>query len=142
MAATTTEGKIREALLAKTKALVLSPAHPVAWPDLPFTRPGSGGWIEVDIFEVPTVPVAVANNGTNEHSGLFQITVCERAGSGVMLASDVAGQVVNHFARGTQFANGGLQIRINSRPEIANTYRDDDITRTPVTVRYQVFASQ
>lgn len=142
MAASTTEGKIIDALFGKLAALTLSPALPVAYPDKAFTKPASGAWLEAFIFRNPNQTVALADDGTDILPGLFQITICAPEGLGVVNSQDIAGAIVAHFARGTKMVSGGVSVRSTKRPDVAPSYADHPYTRTPVTITFEVLASQ
>lgn len=142
MAASTTEGRIADALCGHLAALVLSPVLPVAYPDVAFTKPETGAWLEAMIFDVPTEAFAIANDGTNIHSGLMQITVCAPEGIGSVNSRDIAGQIIAHFARGTRVKAGSITVRIDKPGSIGPLIPDQPYTRTPVTIRFELFASQ
>lgn len=142
MAATTTEGKIAEALFGRVASLSFSPAIPVAYPEKPFTPPKKATWIEATLFDLPAVALALADDGTNSLTGLLQVTVCADQGKGDAYSRDIAGQIVAHFARGTRMTAGGILVRVSGPPSMASRYADPPWSRLPVTIRFQAFASK
>jgi hypothetical protein len=142
MAATTTEGRIAEALFTRLQALVLSPALPVAYPDKNFDNPSTGMWLEAALFETPTTEIALGSNGSNSFTGFMQVTVVARENSGMIAAKDVAGQIINWFKRGTRMFTAGVKVEIVRPAYVSSTTRDEPYTRTPITIRYQAYASQ
>lgn len=141
MAATTIEGKIEEALFARLRDLVLTPALSIAWPNVKFDNPDTGLWLEVSMFEAPTEEITINANGANKYQGFLQVVVVGRSNSGLSGAKDVAGMVVDWFRRGTILDNAGVRVWIVQPPYVIPTVRDDPYTQTAVTIRYQVFGA-
>lgn len=140
MAATGIEGKIAEALLQRLAALVLSPALPVAYPDIvfpPVGTPQPTTWLEAAFMRAATAAVGVSK--WNEHPGILQVTVVAKQGAGAIASANVADQIADWFKRGTRLVDGGVQIDVYAPPQIASSYADDPYTRTPVSIRYRVF---
>lgn len=105
-----------------------------------FTKPASGAWLEAALFETPTEAVTINHTGHNEYSGLLQVTVICPVMAGPINAKDIAGKVAAWFARGTILDNSGVRVRIDRPPYLSPMYRDENWTRTPVTVRYHAYA--
>ncbi|WP_166648499.1 DUF4128 domain-containing protein [Phyllobacterium brassicacearum] len=135
MAATTIEGRIPEALLAHMAALVLSPALPVAYPDIAFTPP-AGPYLRVYFIPNGTERLFIGNGEPNLHQGILQVTVVFPAGKGAVKPNDVAGAIANHFGEGTKLAITGGFVRIDKRPSIAPAMQDTDRIQIPVSINW------
>ncbi len=142
MAATGTEAQIKDALCARLAALVLSPVLPVSYPNVVFTPPSAGMWLEAMIFAAPAVELSVGDSGSNSLTGFLQVTIVDRQKTGEITSAKVAALIAAHFKRGTEFTSGVTSIRINRRPSIMSTFKDDVYVKTPVTIRYQAFDRQ
>lgn len=138
MAASTTEGKIADLLLTHLGTLVLTPALPVAMPNVDF-KPSAGTYLEATFLPNSTVNMFRGSTDPNMHQGILQVAVVYKAADGVVKPVDIAGQVVNHFPKGLKITGQGITIRIDERPSITSPIRDDDRLRIPVSVRYKCY---
>lgn len=139
MAAQTVEGKIADALLARLGTLTLSPALPVAWPNVPFSPP-AGTYLEAAFLPNRTENLFMSNTDPDMFQGLLQVTVIYKAANGIVRPNDIAGAIVTHFAKGSRIRSQGITIMIEDRPSVAGPIQDDTHIRLPVTVRYRCFA--
>lgn len=142
MAAQGSEAQIAAALMARLASLTLSPALPVAYPDVAFTKPTSGMWLETALFPAPTEAITVAHDGINSHTGFLQVTVVSPQNQGAVKVQEVVAKIIQHFKRGAKMADGATTVQIVQPPYASPTFKDEPYTRTPVTVRYQAFARQ
>lgn len=142
MTAIGTEAQIVRALLARLQALALTPALPVAYPDVEFKPPATGMWLEAAIFQAPTEAVSIPHDGWNSYTGFMQVTLVAPENTGQVQTAQVAAQIVNWFKRGTSMIDGATTVTIFKPPYASPTLEDRNTTRTPVTVRYQAFAKQ
>lgn len=131
------EASIQAALFARAAALVLSPAHPVSWPNVNFTPPASKKYLRVTHFPNTTDSGFVSNTSTDEHKGILQITVCAPLNSGESAARDIAGLVVEHFPKGMPLYSDGVKVRIAKRPDVASKITTDTEIQIPVSIRYE-----
>jgi hypothetical protein len=137
--AATVEATIPDLLLAHLGALVLSPALPIAWPNLSFTPP-PGEYLEATFMPNTNVNLFVGNDATTQHQGLLQVTVVAKSGLGIVGPNDIAGQIVEHFAKGTRIDGQGFVLSIDEKPSVAPSIQEADRIRVPVTVRWYAFA--
>lgn len=137
--ATTVEGKIADALLAHIGTLTLSPALPVAYPNVPFSPP-SGTYLEAAFLPNTNTNLFIGNSDPTQHQGLLQVTVIYKPANGIVKPNDIAGAIVAHFAKGTRLTSGGVTVRVYDKPSVAAPLQDADHLRIPVTVRYRGFA--
>jgi len=140
------ETKIEEALYAHLNALILVPAKittglPVAWPGLHFvppaapTPPASGAYLRAIILQAPTDSAALSA-GTNHHSGILQVSVFYPENKGIVLAGEVAGEVITWFKRDTVLYREGVKVRINKPPYKSASLPEPSWLQVPVTISY------
>lgn len=137
MTATGVESQITEALFARLAALSLSPALPVAWPDVAFNPPASGLYLDVHQLRAETTGIGIS--AWDEHSGILQVDVVAKAQDGVLSKTEIADAVAAHFPRNLKLTNGSIRVDIDDPPAIAAPIPDAPYTRTPVSIRYRVF---
>ena len=140
--ATTTEGAIQEALLARVATLVLNPIHPVAWPNNTFVRPPNNRFLEVRFVPNGANRVLIDSDGPHQRIGLLQINVRDELNKGPRVM-DTAGLVAAHFATDMLLRHAiGLAVRITAAPDVSNML----VETTPpgvlvaVMVPYEVWA--
>lgn len=138
MAAVGIESLITEALLQRLAALALTPALPVAYPNVAFTPPVGGSYLEArEPLRSSTEAIGISR--WNEHTGIFQIDVVYRAQDGAIAPTEIADKVADWFKRGTRLINGSVRVDINEPPSVAASMADAPYIRIPVSVRYRVF---
>jgi Bacteriophage related domain of unknown function len=137
MTAVGVESQITEALLTRLSALTLSPTLPVAYPDVAFTPPSAGMWLEAAILRATTGSIGIS--AWEEHAGIFQVTVVAPKGGGAIKSTQVADAVTAWFPRFTRLLNGAVQVDVYDSPNIAAAIDDPPYTRTPVSIRYRTF---
>lgn len=137
MTATGVESQITEALFARLAALTLSPALPVAWPDVSFTPPANGVYLDVHQLRAETVGIGIS--AWNEHAGVLQVDVVAKGQDGVLGRTEIADAVAAHFPRNLKLTVGDVRVDIDDPPAIAAPVPDAPYTRTPVSIRYRAF---
>lgn len=146
MPATQVDSKIQRALLEHLKGVVTSPSMAIAYPDVDFLRPELDGvklpYLEASIFFAPTETTAVGASASNTINGFLQVDVVYPQGAGAIEPANVAGQVISHFKRGTVLTEGGVKVCINRAPYKMSPIKDPPYTRTPVTIRFEVYEPQ
>lgn len=113
------------AAFATTKAL------PVAWPGIHFTPPASGLWLEFAWFPNETRNIALGNDGS-QLRGFGQVSCCGRPGAGLLPVANLSGEVITHFAKGTQLG----VATVERKPWASSVLTSDERISVPVTVRY------
>lgn len=132
-----TETTIRTALLSRLQSLALSPAHPIAWENVPFTPPASGRYLKAYIMPVVKRGISLGDDGTNEHGGILQIDVMAPLGTGA--ASPIVETILSHFKRGVRLYQPGVRIEIvRAKPETG--FVDGPSWKTPVSITYRALA--
>lgn len=137
--ATGIEANILAALLSHLSGLTLTPAMSLAWPDIDFEPPAQG-YLRATLVPNTVEQVTLGTNGKNRHRGLFQVDVFWKRNAGEIVPREKADLVAAQFKRGTVLTSGGLNIRINRPPRVAQTLESGPYTQTPVLISYQVDA--
>jgi hypothetical protein len=114
----------------------LSPEIPVAYPNVHFTPPADGVWLEMAWFPNETRNYGIADDGPAQVRGFGQVSVCSRTGSGALDALDLAGSIIEWFAKGTELGHA----RVETMPWASSVLQSDDRLVVPVTIRYSGFA--
>lgn len=135
----TIQSNIETALFARVAALVLSPALPIAWPNLAFTRPATGF---LRVTHVPNINrrLFIGSRDPHQRLGLLQVDVFTPLNKGASTATEIAGKVAEHFACDLKMISGGVTARVTKAPDVAQAVTDDTHWLVPVTVQYEVFA--
>lgn len=107
-------------------------APPIAWPGINFQPPAAGIWFEALMF--PNEPANLTMDGDKaEQLGFFQVTVCFRPGTGVLMPMLAAEAVIDRFPKGLDLG----PVKVRQRPWLAPTVTDDDRLFIPVTIPYR-----
>jgi hypothetical protein len=138
--ASSIEGQIVELLLEHAGALPISPAIAIAYPNISFTPPDGETYLEAVLLPNTTVTRSVSASGSNQHQGILQISVMHPVGKGAIPALEVAGQVIEHFTRGTVLHGDGIAVSIIKQPWSAPPMTEPDRIRVPVSIPYLCFA--
>lgn len=91
--ATGDEAKIADTLFAKLAGLTTSPATTVAWANTNF----SGDVPYLEALHLPNKTQGELLGTTKDFRGIFQITVVDAVGIGIIKPSELASQVIAHF---------------------------------------------
>lgn len=137
--ATYVETSIVEALMARLLTLTLSPALPVAWPNVEYTPPAAG-YLRATHAPNATNQVTLGTSGKNRHIGIFQVDVLLPITTGISTPMEKAGAVAAHFKRGTTLTKDGINVRIVRPPEIRPALQSLPYIQVPVIIRYQADA--
>lgn len=138
--ATYVETKILNALLSRLSSLTLSPAMPVAYPNVAFT-PSATGYLRATHVPNTANQVTLGASGKNRFEGLLQVDVFWPEDAGLVAPSERAGAVAAHFKRGTDITLDSITVRIVTPPEIRQALQSPPYTQIPVMIRYQADAA-
>lgn len=133
------ESTIPDLLFYHLGALVLTPALPVAYPNVAFTPP-MGPYLRADYMPNTTTRLMIKDGGMHQYMGILQVSVIWPSGVGEILARDVAVKVADHFNDTVRIPMGSGNIRIMKRPNIGRALQDADRIQIPVTIEWVVFA--
>lgn len=134
----TVESIIPSILFTHMATLVLSPPLPIAYSDAAFTPPATA-YLQVDFIPNTNVDQFLSDDGTVQHRGLLQVTVVHPVNIGVIKPNEIAGLIVQHFAKGTKLYRDGVKVRIYAKPSVAPPLQEPDRLRVPVVISYQAF---
>jgi hypothetical protein len=140
MTATGQAAQIMEALFARCATLAVgSPAMPVTYPEVAFTPPASGKYLQADFFA--NRPAWEGLGSGKLAQGLLQITIIWPRGQGIIQAGQDAQAVIDHFAKGLNLFNGGVKVSINQEPWAASPITDGTDLRLPITIPWVAVAT-
>jgi hypothetical protein len=123
---------IYQALRSRLNTLPSAP--PIAYENQPYTPQTGTLWLRESFLPATTVPFTVADGGSLDHSGIYQVSVFAPADGGAAEGQLVAESVATHFARGTQIGQGRVQAVSIDTPVV-----EDGWWMIPVSVRYRAF---
>lgn len=121
------------AAAVSTFAGSLSSPLPVAFPDVQFTPPDEGPWLEVKWFPNETQNYGIGNEGPSVHRGFGQVAVVTRKGTGLVDLLVVAGGVLAAFTKGTLLG----PARVYRKGWVSSVVQDTDRTLLPITIPYR-----
>ncbi|MGQ3299649.1 phage tail terminator-like protein [Reyranella sp.] len=144
----TVEEKIEDALFARVATLELTPALPVAFPNLDFPGKAEGGsprpkpatYLGVQHFPNRNVRIVIKGSGPHLRQGILQLTVVAELNTGHAVATKAAGEVAAHFPADLLLEIEDVQVRITQAPSIAGALRSDGSWDVPVSIQYECFA--
>lgn len=112
--ATSAEEAIMESLFGRLATLVLSPAHPVSWPNLNFTRPTNNRFLEARYVPNTTTRFFIGSQEPHQRLGFLQVNVRDALNQGSRVVG-IAGLVAAHFPADLKLPHTfGLTVRIIS----------------------------
>ncbi|MFN3858112.1 MAG: phage tail terminator-like protein [Caulobacter sp.] len=123
---------VADALLTRCSSLAVgSPALTIAWPDVAFTPPASGKYLEVRVFFNRPRFEGLASGVLDQ--GLLQVTVVWPKGAGIIQPASAAEAVKAHFPKGLTLSGG---VKVVAAPYAASPLIDQSETRIPVTITW------
>lgn len=129
-----------DALLARCSSLAVgSPPLPIAYPEVSFTPPASGRYLEVRVFANRNAWQSIAGGGMGQ--GLLQITAVWPKGQGVVAPGQIADAVAGHFPNGQAMFSGGYAVKVIGKPTAMSPNSDGPSLRIPVTVSWSASAA-
>lgn len=112
--ATSAEEAIMEALFGRLASLALSPAHPVSWPNMNFTKPANNRYLEARYVPNTTNRVFIGSNEPHRRVGFLQVNARDALNQGSRVVG-VAGRVAAHFPADLKLPHDfGLTVRITA----------------------------
>lgn len=123
---------IYQALRTHLNALADHP--PIAYENQPYEPVVGSMWLRESFLPAETAPLTVADGGSMDFSGIYQVSVFAPAGSGAAAGQAVAEDVAEHFARGTAVGQGRVQS-VSIDPPVT----EGGWWMIPVSIRYRAF---
>lgn len=127
------------ALRGRVASLVLSPVHPVAWPNEAFTPP-AGPYLRVEHIPNRTLRVFLPSDSPHHYRGILQIGVMEKLNQPLAVAIEVAGDVADHFPADQALSSHAVALRITARPSIGPAMPQAAHLMVPVSIEYEAYA--
>jgi hypothetical protein len=124
---------IQAALDIRLSTITGSPT--ILWPLVPGLPNATDNYLRPTFLPGESVQVTLGDTGKDFTTGLYQVDVFERRGTGRSSQPDVIG---DHFKRGTYLTYNGITVRIMS-VSIRATQTDENHTFTPVVIRWEVY---
>lgn len=131
---------LQKAVIAAVAASIL-PTLPVKYIGIPFTKPDTGGWLEL---------VHIPNNVLNEHWGpektyrgmLRLILHWPMVADGIYGPLDTIESIASYFAKGTKFTDtGGAIVKISDVPDFMGPMEEAPELLLPYSISYEFFAA-
>jgi hypothetical protein len=137
------EVAIESVLLNRLVAFCLSPAIPLALPNIAFTPPAPSPttfWLKADWLPADSFSLSLANTGSVQHYGILQVSVFYGQGSGELAPSRLATRIIELFPRNLALTKDGFVVQVWKHPFRARMMKDDPWVMIPVSVPYLTFA--
>lgn len=134
------DATIFAALSDRLSALTISPAMPIAWPNVAFPAPNQStptAYLRVDFLPNRNIPYPMGDD-PEPHQGIFQVSVFRAKGEGMTKSLNVAGAIIDHF-KNQKISVEDMIIKISSEPWAANPIQEDTRVQVPVTIPYIAF---
>jgi len=107
--------------------------YPIAWPGTDFTPPASGIWIEPMVMPNTGIDNGLAATDETTPQGLFQVSVFDRPGRGILAVNRAADDVKAAFLKNATIT--GL-VRVQRNPWSFEIQPDADRLSVIVTIPY------
>lgn len=113
---------------------LIDPTFPTAYENVSFT-PNENAYQRCKL--VPSRPENPSiGDGYYRETGQFIIFLCYPVNTGTLEAFIKASNIREHFERGLSFTESGIQVRIESTPQIAGGMNVEDRYIVPVIIEY------
>lgn len=137
--ATHIQAQIDAALNDHLEALSLPSGVRIAWPNVDFKPNASKAYLGVQQFPNAPENVVIRFGAAPVRRGIYQVSVFGVVGKGAIGAGDLAGQISDHFTRGTSLTAGNLTVVILNEPTIAPGLQEKARYQIPVTIPWTVY---
>lgn len=107
--------------------------YPISFPDVAFTPPASGFWLEAMWFNNKTRNYGLSNAGPSMRYGFAQVSVCCHPGNGITAPMQIAEAVIAYFAKGTRFDTA----LVYEKPWVMSPIQENARVTLPVTIPWQ-----
>lgn len=140
--ATTVEGAIEQVLSVRMASLVLSPVHPIAVPNVNFTKPNDNRYLEAKFVPNGANRVFIGSDDPHQRLGFLQVNVRDGLNKGSRI-TDIAGLVAAHFPADLKLTHtSGLTVRITAAADVGNMIVETAPpgVMVPILVPYECWA--
>ncbi len=141
MAAATIETSIREAIEARVATLPMAGSYPVVWSDGPSYDPSaSTPYIRASFFPNTTRRMFIGSGDPHQRLSLMQLDFMAPKSWTGKQATQVAGQIAEHFAADLRMTFGDVTCRVTAAPHVTAPMAGDVFMQVPVTVGLEAWA--
>lgn len=137
--ATSIQGRINALLFGRLNSIILSPALPVAWKDMPFAPPATAYLIAHVATNQPRDDFRTAGEPAL-HRGIFSVALMYPKGGGMSAPTDVAWEIASYFPRGLHLWDGDLKVTISKTPHLPGAIIEETRTRHPVIINWMSYS--
>lgn len=140
--ATTVEGAIEQVLSVRLASLVLSPAHPIAVPNVNFTKPNDNRYLEAKFVPNATNRILIGSTDPHQRIGFLQVNVRDGLNKGSRI-TDIAGLVAAHFPADLRLHHAtGISVRISAAAEVGSMLVESNPPGVvvPILIPWECFA--
>jgi hypothetical protein len=130
---------IETALFERVASLSLSPVLPVAWPNVPFTKPDNG-YLRVNHIPNTSQRLFIGSSDPHRAMGILQLDVFKPKNEGPSFALAAASAVAEWFGTDLKMRHGEVTVRVTKEPDIVAAMPDDTHWMVPVVVQYESYA--
>lgn len=130
------ESDIETSLFDRVASLVLSPVLEVAWPNTNYDPPADEAYIAVKQFPNGATRYSQTGADPQQYIGILQLTVVTPLNKGPANATQIAGEVAEHFNTGLIMRSGAVKVIVTKAPEVATAITTDSSYDVPVSVEY------
>lgn len=134
------ETDIMAALFARVSSLVLTPAMPIAWPNIAYVPPANHRYLRVQFVPNVANRILIDSDGPHQHLGLLQLSVYWTKGQGEADVRGKAAAVAAHFPCDLKLYSGVTAVRITKRADVRDLIVEDAAVQIPVMVSFEAYA--
>ncbi|MGN6538944.1 MAG: phage tail terminator-like protein [Mesorhizobium sp.] len=141
MSTATIQTAMREAVAARVATIPVVDQFPIVWTDEPSYSPdASTPYLRCSLFYNTTRRLFLNGADPHQRLNLLQIDVMAKRSWTGKQATQVAGQIAQHFAADTRMTFGDVICRVTAAPHVAAPLAGDVFMQVPVTVPVECFA--
>lgn len=129
------EAAIADALLTHLASYVSVSGTHVAYPGIPYTPVDGKPYIDTALLPNKTDTIGISD-GSAKHMGILQLSLMWPVNRGVIKPMDDAGEIIQHFRKGTLIYSNGVKVQINKQPWASPPLQEEDRVRIPISVPY------
>jgi hypothetical protein len=119
----------------KTWADAQSPKIPIAFQNVPFTKPTTSGSVFLECFLIPNVTMNIELSGQRSTLyGIFQVNCWVQQGKGMKAAETLAQSVINIFPMLPKTGDVSIEGTPTAEPSLLD---DSGWVVVPVTIKYR-----
>ena len=118
----------------------LSPALPIAWPNVVYTPTVGSPFLRVNFLSGQTANPTMLGNGSldlKRYNGVMQVALFYPLNAGEGDPRRKADAVIALFPRGSTFSHGGVDVHIDFTPYASPAFQQDAWYVLPVSIYYR-----